>query len=149
MPLWLLGHGEPSLSDEGESDDEDEEDPEPAEPVTEHIHDVHLETEVPIDALQSLDAQGLLRQIPRDADGKITSVGSIMHGREKCTKPCLFHPRKCCSKGLFCLFCHLPHQIKKKLPLKSPATARTPQEHDQKSKDIPLGAMHIRVQTSL
>mmetsp|Transcript_10964 Transcript_10964/g.30129 ORF Transcript_10964/g.30129 Transcript_10964/m.30129 type:complete len:154 (-) Transcript_10964:87-548(-) len=133
VALWLVGDGGRSDSDDGEADDENDEEPEPAQPVTEYILDVHRETLLPIDALQSLDAQGLLRHFPRDADGTLASVGSIMHGSGKCS-PCLFHVRRCCTRGPSCQFCHLPHQRKTKLRLKSPKMTCTLQEHDKKSK---------------
>mmetsp|Transcript_3221 Transcript_3221/g.8906 ORF Transcript_3221/g.8906 Transcript_3221/m.8906 type:complete len:184 (-) Transcript_3221:153-704(-) len=88
-------------------------DPEPIEPVTQYIADLHEELAVPIVELQSLDAQGVLKQIPRDDNGKLSSVGSITHTAGECS-PCLFLKRNCCSKGILCQYCHLPHEDSRK-----------------------------------
>mmetsp|Transcript_119452 Transcript_119452/g.333251 ORF Transcript_119452/g.333251 Transcript_119452/m.333251 type:complete len:161 (+) Transcript_119452:67-549(+) len=101
------------------------------EPVGDYVSSVRRETGASIHDLQVLDAQGLLRLIPRDKDGRLLSAGSIGHGRH-CAK-CVFHERKCCSKGIACQFCHhLPHEGKRCLPRK--ARSRQ-QERNQKSKE--------------
>mmetsp|Transcript_39028 Transcript_39028/g.108568 ORF Transcript_39028/g.108568 Transcript_39028/m.108568 type:complete len:175 (-) Transcript_39028:119-643(-) len=100
------------------------------EPVTPYISELHQELGVPIVELQGLDAQGVLRQIPRDADGKLSSIGSIKHNTGECS-PCLFLKRNCCSKGILCQYCHLRHDDKGKKGMKS-----------KKSKDPEKSAAH-------
>jgi len=59
----------------------------------------------------SLDDDMLL-QVPKDADGFATSLGTIKHISGTCA-PCCFHYRKRCTNGILCSFCHAEHEQKK------------------------------------
>eukprot|EP00746_Dinoflagellata_sp_MGD_P020875 gnl/MRDRNA2_/MRDRNA2_14867_c0_seq1.p1 gnl/MRDRNA2_/MRDRNA2_14867_c0~~gnl/MRDRNA2_/MRDRNA2_14867_c0_seq1.p1 ORF type:complete len:217 (+),score=39.79 gnl/MRDRNA2_/MRDRNA2_14867_c0_seq1:91-741(+) len=67
---------------------------------------------VPVELLETIHRNGLLSKIPRDEDGRLTSIGSIEHdpesGVEYC-KPCVFWFRTRCNKGIFCEYCHFRH----------------------------------------
>mmetsp|Transcript_138550 Transcript_138550/g.386477 ORF Transcript_138550/g.386477 Transcript_138550/m.386477 type:complete len:187 (-) Transcript_138550:184-744(-) len=153
VKFWLVGHDGQSLSSRGSSKSDslassewtedaplEEEEPEPTEPVTEFVRKMHEETGTRIIDLQALDAQGLLQQVPRDAGGKLASVGSIGHKGGECS-PCLFMSRKCCSKGILCQFCHLPHETKKKQQAKVAPIRQL--EHDQTGKNSVTSEAHI------
>lgn len=84
---------------------------------------VHRETQVPMHELAALEQQGALRQIPRDADGRLTSVGTIHHAAEACS-PCLFWFKGACTKGLRCSYCHLKHQGQKNKRIRPSKAAR-------------------------
>lgn len=58
----------------------------------------------------------ILSQIPKSPEGELLSYGSIKHESATC-KPCVFfrHPRKGCHNGVRCLFCHFPHEPKKRV----------------------------------
>jgi hypothetical protein len=60
--------------------------------------------------------EALKKQVPKDENGNVCSVGSIPHASGAC-KPCVFanSERKVCQNGLECLFCHLPHAPKKRM----------------------------------
>jgi len=55
------------------------------------------------------------RNVPRDARGVPTSIGSIGHLQGVC-KPCVFahHSSKVCQNGIACPFCHFEHPPKQK-----------------------------------
>lgn len=76
------------------------------------LQQLYLETGQPMSFLEELDQQGLLQQIPRDSEGRITSVGSIAHARGKCS-PCVFWFKSACAKGLSCTYCHFRHKGQK------------------------------------
>eukprot|EP00746_Dinoflagellata_sp_MGD_P020754 gnl/MRDRNA2_/MRDRNA2_148375_c0_seq1.p1 gnl/MRDRNA2_/MRDRNA2_148375_c0~~gnl/MRDRNA2_/MRDRNA2_148375_c0_seq1.p1 ORF type:complete len:283 (-),score=55.41 gnl/MRDRNA2_/MRDRNA2_148375_c0_seq1:556-1404(-) len=68
---------------------------------------------IPDKVLAELEQDPTIQQhIPLDANGNLSSLGSIPHGCDpvatKC-KPCIFLYKKRCTKGEFCLHCHLPH----------------------------------------
>mmetsp|Transcript_41813 Transcript_41813/g.116616 ORF Transcript_41813/g.116616 Transcript_41813/m.116616 type:complete len:153 (-) Transcript_41813:189-647(-) len=140
---WREASGDWSLSSSGGAEDPPEE-PEP-EPEVRYIRELHQETSVPIAELQSLDAQGLLRQIPRDADGKLLSVGSISHIRGECL-PCFFVTRKCCSRGISCNYCHVRHERRTKL---RPKTLLIRGEHDQRSRAVATSAARLGSSTGV
>jgi len=56
------------------------------------------------------------QHIPPDMQGHPSSLGSIPHGvapaGQSC-KPCIFFQKKRCTKGQYCLHCHLPHPNEK------------------------------------
>lgn len=60
--------------------------------------------------------EDVLKLIPKSAEGEMLSYGSIKHESGTC-KPCVFfrHPRKGCHNGVRCLFCHFPHEPKKRV----------------------------------
>mmetsp|Transcript_60186 Transcript_60186/g.193782 ORF Transcript_60186/g.193782 Transcript_60186/m.193782 type:complete len:279 (+) Transcript_60186:147-983(+) len=59
-------------------------------------------------------SQEALASIPRDENGKISSLGSIPHVTGTC-KPCIFVRAGIgCQNGVRCEFCHLTHQHKSK-----------------------------------
>lgn len=63
---------------------------------------------------QGLDIEALLKQVPRNDDGTLTSIGSIGHDTGECKAPCVFAMRKRgCMNGTQCNFCHLPHKVKR------------------------------------
>jgi len=74
---------------------------------------IHAETHLSIVDLQALEAQGLLKRIPRNDSGELASVGSINHFDGMCS-PCLFWFRKVCKNGLICSYCHFKHDGQKK-----------------------------------
>lgn len=55
---------------------------------------------------------GLLGQMPKDENGRITSIGSIPHYNDpvgtEC-RPCLFWFKGQCGRAAQCLFCHFQH----------------------------------------
>mmetsp|Transcript_9685 Transcript_9685/g.30139 ORF Transcript_9685/g.30139 Transcript_9685/m.30139 type:complete len:316 (-) Transcript_9685:51-998(-) len=73
---------------------------------------LHGELGVPVEDLIALDAQGLLRQIPRNAEGEMTSVGSVLHATGECS-PCVFWFKNSCSKSIKCSYCHFMHRGQK------------------------------------
>ncbi|CAJ1358511.1 unnamed protein product [Effrenium voratum] len=60
----------------------------------------------------------ILEEIPLDEEGQLTSIGSVLHGSGEC-RPCAFlgSERRPCSNGAACLFCHLPHDPRRKVRL--------------------------------
>jgi hypothetical protein len=68
---------------------------------------------IPDKVLAELEADPTIHQhIPLDAKGTPSSLGSIPHGSDPVAtncKPCIFLYKKRCTKGVFCLHCHLPH----------------------------------------
>mmetsp|Transcript_28666 Transcript_28666/g.89123 ORF Transcript_28666/g.89123 Transcript_28666/m.89123 type:complete len:387 (-) Transcript_28666:59-1219(-) len=51
-----------------------------------------------------------ISQVPRDANGELTSKGSIGHANGTC-KVCIFASSTIgCTNGVNCSFCHLPHK---------------------------------------
>eukprot|EP00913_Durusdinium_trenchii_P010827 g10156.t1 len=59
-----------------------------------------------------------LAQVPLDEAGELTSIGSILHGSGEC-RPCAFlgSERRPCTKGVACVFCHFPHDARRKVRL--------------------------------
>eukprot|EP00928_Gymnodinium_smaydae_P090230 TRINITY_DN7405_c0_g3_i2.p1 TRINITY_DN7405_c0_g3~~TRINITY_DN7405_c0_g3_i2.p1 ORF type:complete len:220 (-),score=22.99 TRINITY_DN7405_c0_g3_i2:826-1485(-) len=63
---------------------------------------------------QGRSAQDVCNMIPRDEDGSLTSVGSVLHASGSCM-PCLFFNASTCNKGVSCGYCHVAHQdVRKK-----------------------------------
>jgi len=65
--------------------------------------------------------------IPRDPDGNLLSLGSIPHGVEPVAsecKPCIFFFKERCSKGQYCLHCHIPHPAFKAKRLRASKATR-------------------------
>jgi hypothetical protein len=50
--------------------------------------------------------------IPYDHEGKVTSLGSILHAESACN-PCAFFQKDRCHKKDLCLYCHFKHDISK------------------------------------
>lgn len=64
------------------------------------------------DVRQSSLPEHLLGQVPRDAQGNLTSIGTMMHEAGTC-RPCLFWFKGQCSKDVSCNYCHLVHDGQK------------------------------------
>mmetsp|Transcript_81498 Transcript_81498/g.205085 ORF Transcript_81498/g.205085 Transcript_81498/m.205085 type:complete len:277 (+) Transcript_81498:77-907(+) len=54
----------------------------------------------------------LLAQVPRNAEGELTSVGSIGHAEGKCS-PCVYWFKGVCARGVTCRQCHFLHEGQK------------------------------------
>lgn len=70
-----------------------------------------------IDALLAQESvESLLQRVPRDQQGSLTSIGSIVHEEGTC-KPCVFahNERKACQNGVNCHFCHFAHPPKRRM----------------------------------
>merc|ERR1712242_389986 len=94
--------------------------------VDEYVQQIHRETGLPIEELMLLHEQELSKQIPRDEDGVLTSIGSVNHNddeKPKCS-PCLFWFRESCVKGIKCAFCHFPHKGQKNKRIRPSKTTR-------------------------
>mmetsp|Transcript_74469 Transcript_74469/g.209067 ORF Transcript_74469/g.209067 Transcript_74469/m.209067 type:complete len:128 (+) Transcript_74469:3-386(+) len=76
------------------------------------VEDLHTRTGTPIDTLMTLHKDGHLQHIPQDAEGQLTSVGTMAHQTGSCL-PCLFWFKKACTKGIFCDYCHVVHDGQK------------------------------------
>lgn len=65
---------------------------------------------------ESLEA--LIGRLPRDEEGRPTSVGSVGHVVGTC-RPCAFltSEQRPCQNGVRCLFCHFPHAPKRRVRL--------------------------------
>jgi len=50
--------------------------------------------------------------IPFDDEGKVTSLGTILHAEGLC-KPCAFFKKDRCHKKDLCLYCHFDHDLAK------------------------------------
>lgn len=72
---------------------------------------------VPDKLLHKMDQNGELRHhIPLDADGQVTSLGSIPHLKEPAgadCRPCAFLFKGRCLKSELCLYCHFKHPERK------------------------------------
>lgn len=64
------------------------------------------------------ELEALVRKVPRDDKGSLTSIGSLGHVEGNC-KPCVFahHAQRPCANGVRCQFCHFPHPPKRRLRL--------------------------------
>lgn len=78
--------------------------------LVQSAHD-ELANLVSIDKLRELARSGVLELIPRDEEGRLTSVGSIEHGT-KCT-PCAYWFKGICKYSLRCHYCHYVHDGQK------------------------------------
>lgn len=72
------------------------------------VERLHRENGVPLEDLRLLHEQGVLQKIPRTREGRLRSVGSILHASHQC-RPCLFWFRRCCINGIHCEYCHFEH----------------------------------------
>lgn len=63
------------------------------------------------------DLKAIIHEIPKLADGSLTSVGSMKHTERGC-RPCGFAFTKLgCHNGVLCNFCHIPHKSMSKQKL--------------------------------
>jgi hypothetical protein len=93
----LKGGAEESCDDSGGEE---------AEPRPQAVEDLTLREDWP----------EISAKIPRDADGALTSIGSVGHAAGEC-RPCVFANSgkgKVCENGVSCLFCHFWHEPKKR-----------------------------------
>ncbi|CAE7592319.1 unnamed protein product [Symbiodinium natans] len=70
--------------------------------------------------LQTLSDEELLKIVPRNGAGEVSSLGAFQHP-DDCS-PCLFWFRGICTKGIRCEYCHFKHtgqKAKKIRPSKS------------------------------
>ena len=67
--------------------------------------------------LDSFDDSALESLVPRDPEsGRPLTIGSLEHAESKC-RPCIFHIKAKCFKGLRCSFCHFNHStLRKQVP---------------------------------
>eukprot|EP00931_Biecheleriopsis_adriatica_P039899 TRINITY_DN2281_c0_g1_i1.p1 TRINITY_DN2281_c0_g1~~TRINITY_DN2281_c0_g1_i1.p1 ORF type:complete len:407 (+),score=112.92 TRINITY_DN2281_c0_g1_i1:98-1222(+) len=82
------------------------------------VQKMHMETGLPIEQLQELDNKGVLAKIPRDDQGKLSSVGSLKHSAGGCSPCVYFSSRGSCNMGIKCGYCHLQHEGEKEKPQK-------------------------------
>lgn len=71
------------------------------------------ETGLPLKKLMELDEAGTLERIPRNEEGKISSIGSMYDHFEGTCSPCIFWFRGECSNGILCKWCHFQHEGQK------------------------------------
>eukprot|EP00930_Biecheleria_cincta_P010865 TRINITY_DN113230_c0_g1_i1.p2 TRINITY_DN113230_c0_g1~~TRINITY_DN113230_c0_g1_i1.p2 ORF type:complete len:134 (+),score=29.54 TRINITY_DN113230_c0_g1_i1:53-403(+) len=71
------------------------------------------ETGLPLQTLMELDESGILGQIPRNDEGKISSIGSMQDHFAGACSPCIFWFRGECSKNILCRWCHFRHEGQK------------------------------------
>lgn len=103
--------------------------------AADYVDMVHRETDVPIADLVALDQQGVLRLIPRDETGALTSVGSLKHMENGCS-PCLFWFKGTCAKGLRCTYCHIKHKGQKNKRIR-PSKATRQRLREQQGSEAP------------
>mmetsp|Transcript_13216 Transcript_13216/g.30080 ORF Transcript_13216/g.30080 Transcript_13216/m.30080 type:complete len:255 (+) Transcript_13216:48-812(+) len=73
--------------------------------------DAETGSTVPRLVLHTLAREGILQQVPRDSSGLLTSVGTILHKRGRCS-PCAFWiSGRVCLHGVACMFCHSHHEL--------------------------------------
>eukprot|EP00931_Biecheleriopsis_adriatica_P046095 TRINITY_DN26451_c0_g1_i1.p1 TRINITY_DN26451_c0_g1~~TRINITY_DN26451_c0_g1_i1.p1 ORF type:complete len:290 (-),score=48.83 TRINITY_DN26451_c0_g1_i1:43-912(-) len=72
------------------------------------VDELQRETGLPLEDVLQLEREGVLSRIPRNDEGEITSVGSLLHGDGNCF-PCVFWFRGECQKSLKCDYCHFRH----------------------------------------
>lgn len=107
-----LGLGRPTASFGGE-----------VQSATNLIEEIHRDTGVPIAILEALHKDGVLQKVPRNDQGEISSIGSILHASNTCS-PCLFWFRKSCSKSIQCGYCHFRHAGQKNKRIRPSRKAR-------------------------
>jgi len=73
------------------------------------VRDLHEETGMAVTDLLELDQAGILEQVPRNDEGEMSSVGSMIKHMEGTCTPCVFWFRGCCHRSLMCSFCHFRH----------------------------------------
>lgn len=107
-----LGLGRPASSFAGE-----------VQGATNLVEEIHRHTGVPIAILEALHKDGVLQKVPRNDQGEISSIGSILHASNTCS-PCLFWFRKSCSKSIQCGYCHFRHAGQKNKRIRPSRKAR-------------------------
>mmetsp|Transcript_98409 Transcript_98409/g.317272 ORF Transcript_98409/g.317272 Transcript_98409/m.317272 type:complete len:233 (-) Transcript_98409:345-1043(-) len=62
--------------------------------------------------------ESVFARVPRDDDGRPTSIGSLRHALGDC-RPCAYigSSQRPCLNNVRCLFCHLPHSPKRRVRL--------------------------------
>jgi len=101
--------------------------------------------------LQEEGMESLLQRVPRDEEGELTSVGSILHARGTC-KPCVFahSERKACKSGASCTFCHFEHAPKRRLRVckkkREELKRFTEEQRQQEEQPQPLPQQHQQEQ---
>lgn len=78
---------------------------------------------VEVEELRELEAAGVLEQVPRDDDGRLTSVGAISHRFGQCT-PCAYWFKGICKFSVKCTYCHFVHEGQKSKRLRPPKQTR-------------------------
>lgn len=73
------------------------------------VWDLHEETGAAVMDLLELHEAGILEKIPRNDEGEISSVGSLMTHMNGTCFPCVFWFRGICPKSVACSFCHFRH----------------------------------------
>jgi hypothetical protein len=64
---------------------------------------------VEMNSFRELPYDQLVGLLPKDSEGKATSIGSVDHEFDTCS-PCAFMVRsRGCKQGIYCGFCHFPH----------------------------------------
>lgn len=80
----------------------------------EKLHGLSQGRSLPAKLVAELQADDTIQQhIPLDVNGNPSSLGSIPHAADPVgtnCKPCIFLHKKRCTKGQYCIHCHLPHQ---------------------------------------
>lgn len=83
-----------------------------------------------------------LSQVPLDADGRLTSIGSICHAEGGC-RPCIFansEKGKVCANGVACAFCHFSHT-----PRKRPTRLSGKRRMKQRKKEAELNEAQLEI----
>lgn len=91
------------------------------------VRDLHEETGAAVMDLLELDQAGILEKIPRNDEGQISSVGSLMVHTNGTCFPCVFWFRGMCPKSVMCSFCHFRHpgqKVKRHKPKRSQVILR-------------------------
>jgi len=73
--------------------------------------------------LLELAASGALAEVPKNDEGKFSSVGSIGHARADCM-PCAYWFRGFCKFSVTCKYCHFSHEGQKKKRLRPSKVTR-------------------------
>jgi len=82
-----------------------------------------------LDTLDTTDDQlrsicmDILTEIPKDKEGRPTSIGTIGHFKNECT-PCCYWYRGICRNGVACRNCHMMHEGQKAKKLRPSKQAR-------------------------
>jgi hypothetical protein len=80
-----------------------------------------------------VSADNIVKLVPRDSEGLLTSIGTIPHYLhpigEKC-KPCVFWFQETCHKGEMCLHCHVLHNGQKVKKIRASKTTRALRKND-------------------
>jgi hypothetical protein len=64
---------------------------------------------------QGLDVESLVRQVPCNERGLLTSIGSIGHSNQTCKDVCPFiNKPQGCQNGIYCNRCHFSHGLRKR-----------------------------------